>query len=251
MKTTSGFSLLEIAIALGIIGVIGGMSLPMINSLYRHKKDHQTEQNLNQVTQALAAYVLVQKHLPYPANPQADPDQAGLSEDGRVIGLVPYRTLGLSESVAKNGYRYWLTYAAPLELTNKSIRHLITTNEGEESSSTFCEIKHPIAFLNVINEDGRPVLSIENENDLIAFVLVSHGSKGEGAFDKQGSRRPTLGRDKIINATDDLNFIDRPISLSKEAFFDDTVRWVTRNNLMAIYAQKPCQQNDDPNRTIQ
>jgi type II secretory pathway component PulJ len=47
MKTIPGFSLLEIAIALCIIG---GVSLPMINSLYKQKKDHQTEQNLTQVT---------------------------------------------------------------------------------------------------------------------------------------------------------------------------------------------------------
>jgi type II secretory pathway pseudopilin PulG len=239
MKTIPGFSLLEIAIALGIIGIIGAMSLPMINSLYKQKKDHQTEQNLNQVTQALAAYVLAHKHLPCPANPQADPDNAGLSEDNRVIGLVPYRTLGLSETVAKNGYRYWLTYAVPLELTDKNIRHLMTENVGEEPTSIFCEISHPMAFLTVINEAGQPVLPADIQNDLIAFVLVSHGSKGEGAFDDQGRRRPTFDRDKMINAADDFNFVDRPISLSKENFFDDTVRWVTRNNLMAIYAQKP------------
>jgi hypothetical protein len=222
----------------------------MIHSIYKQKKDQQTEQNLNQVTQALAAYVLVHKRLPCPANPQATPDNAGLSEDDRVIGLVPYRTLGLPETVAKNGYRYWLTYAVSLELTNRSIRHLMAENGGEEPTSIFCEISHPMTFLNVINESGQPVLPEDTQNDMIAFVLVSHGSKGEGAFDDQGRRRPTFDRDKIINAGDDFNFVDRPISLSRENFFDDTVRWVTRNNLMAIYAQKPCQQHDDPNRTI-
>ena len=60
----------------------------------------------------------------------------------------------------------------------------------------------------------------------------------------------SLSHDKAVNAADDLVFIDRLPSADPDNFFDDTVRWITRNNLMAIYGQKPCQKRDDSNHPL-
>ena len=84
------------------------------------------------------------------------------------------------------------------------------------------------------NTQGQSVFEMSRQNDFIAFVLVSHGVAGAGAFDDSGQRKPAVG-DKLKNLGS-TPFIDRPVI--KE--YDDRVRWVSRNNLMAMYAKQPC-----------
>ena len=247
-KSLPGFSLLEIAIVLCIIGIIGGFGLPALTNMLNQQKIQRTEHHLNQITQALASYVLSHKHLPCAAAPGSSGESTGTSENSRFIGLVPFRTLGLPETVAKDGYRHWITYAVVLDLTNTE--HLMMPSVDTLPERTFCEVINPHTEIQVRNQQGHSVLSGNSRGDFIAFVLVSHGPKGEGAFTDAGSRKPTSSPDKAVNVGDDLVFIDRLPSASPDNFFDDTVRWVTRNNLMAIYGQKPCQQPEDPNHLL-
>ena len=247
-KTLPGFSLLEIAIVLCIIGIVGGFGLPALTNMLKQQKINRTEQHLTQISQALAGYVLSHKHLPCAAAPGASGELAGASEDNRVIGLVPYRTLGLPESVAKDGHHHWVTYAVVPELTGT--KHLMMPQTDDSPERVFCEIRSPIAEIQVHNQQGESVLSADIRGDFIACFLIGHGPKGDGSFTDAGSRRPTLSHDKAVNAADDLVFIDRLPSADPDNFFDDTVRWITRNNLMAIYGQKPCQKRDDSNHPL-
>lgn len=245
----SAFSLLELAITLSIIGVISSFVFPALTTFYKHQKNLRTENHLNQIIQALASYVLSCKHLPSPANPSDPLD--GSSDEGRAIGVVPYRALGLPMAIAKDGYDHWITYAVVNELTSANISCVMMPQGNIPESQVFCEIKDPIFPLEVLDSQGMSVLSSQTREDFIAFVLVSHGPKGEGAFDDLGRRRPNSSRDKNINASDNLTFIDRPLSHSKENFFDDKVRWVTRNNVMGVYGQKPCQIREYHNRSVE
>ncbi len=249
-KALPGFSLLEMAIVLCIVGIIGGVSLPVLTATFKQQKIHRTEQNLAQIKQALASYVLNYKRLPCAAPPRYRPETAGLSEAHRMIGCVPYKTLGLPESVAKDGYHHWITYAVLPELTYAGLRYLMTPDSNEVAETVFCEVKNSFTPLEVRNQYGQSVLSPASPTDFIAFVLISHGASGQGSFDDEGQRRPTFHPDKIINARDDMVFIDRPVSMAGDNFFDDTVQWVTRDNLMAFYAQKPCQRREDPNQLV-
>ncbi len=42
------------------------------------------------------------------------------------------------------------------------------------------------------------------------------------------------------NEASTLNFVQKAFSASKEDYFDGMVVWVTRSNLMALYAHSPC-----------
>lgn len=244
-KRLSGFSLIEVAMVLCIIGVLSGIGIPTLNSFLKQQKVRKTEDHLEQILQSLTAYVLTNKRLPCPANPKACDEEAGVSEANCLftetfIGLVPYRTLGIPEKVIKDGYHNLISYAVNPVLTNSEIKSLNASFESDLPSTIFCEVEKGHIDLTVTNSKKQSVFMTEDSKDLVALVLVSHGPSGQGSFDEKGERRKATNPDKITNSDDSVHFIDRQLSLAKENFFDDTVKWITRDNLMAIYGKTPC-----------
>ncbi len=71
----------------------------------------------------LQEYLAQNGRLPCPADVLAPPESRGerrfgcAQTRGGYIGIVPYRTLGLPESVAKDGYGQWMTYVVDPEMT--------------------------------------------------------------------------------------------------------------------------------------
>lgn len=245
MRRLSGFSLIEVAIVLCIIGILSGISIPTLNTFSKHQKIRKTEEHLELILQSLASYVLTNKRLPCPANPTAIGEEKGVSEPNcllseKFIGLIPYRTLGIPEKIAKDGYHNWVTYAVNPVLTNTELRSINTPASSDFSHTAFCSVEKSHVDLKVTNAEKQPVFNVADSKDFIAVVLVSHGAKSEGAFDFKGERRPTTSPDKALNADSSPNFVDRDFSLIKEDFFDDTVKWITRHNLMALYGKQPC-----------
>ncbi|MDP2324962.1 MAG: prepilin-type N-terminal cleavage/methylation domain-containing protein [Gammaproteobacteria bacterium] len=94
--TQSGFSLLELAIVLLIVGLLlGGLIMPLSARMDQQKID-TTRQQLEQVRQALVGYALARDALPCPATPASN-GLASATGTGctRQHGFVPAVTLGL------------------------------------------------------------------------------------------------------------------------------------------------------------
>lgn len=244
----SAFSLLEVALVLSILGVISAYAIPVLLQTRAAARWRETDAKIESVMYALASYAQVQQRLPNPADPAAIGDSAGDEQRGRTTGILPYRTLGLQASDAKDGFHHWLSYSVSQSLTDEpqstSIqsvpRNPITglplhvVDIQSNNSNPFCHVRPGSARLDVHNTQGQSVFEMSKQSDFIAFVLVSHGVSGAGAFDDSGQRKPAVG-DKLKNLGS-TPFIDRPAT--KE--YDDRVRWVSRNNLMAMYAKQPC-----------
>ena len=93
----AGFSLLEMAIVLLIVGLLlGGLIMPLSSRMDQQKID-TTRQQLEQVRQALVGYALAHDALPCPATP-ASSGLASATGTGctRQHGFVPAVTLGLA-----------------------------------------------------------------------------------------------------------------------------------------------------------
>lgn len=85
-------------------------------------------------------------------------------------------------------------------------------------------------------------------NRFIAFVLVSHGQNGDGAFIEQ----PTAGNEKHAitanaaaeeseNRDDDLDFTLAPIIKTDNAdYFDDILVWKTNDQLISAFGNDSC-----------
>lgn len=227
-SSEAGFSLLELALVLVILGIMGGMSLPLFKARLGHGAVVKTRENQGHVLHAIAAFVEKNRRFPCPAPPQATGEAYGVEPRERKCpgakaeGLVPFRTLGISESFAKDGFKRWMTYAVDSNLADKEHENNIHTVAGGR--------------LIVRNEQEQPVIvdqKMKNQN-FIAFVLVSHGESGEGAFVGNGQITKTIregaSAHKRENYDGNFSFIE-----SKQS--DDIILWESRDLFLKQYVK--------------
>lgn len=78
-----------------------------------------------------------------------------------------------------------------------------------------------------------------------AFVLVSHGKNGRGAWLGNGTTNrfdPPDSGDEYKNASGGQVFVDGPWTLVPgPSYFDDIVRWMTQDGIMAAHGALSCQ----------
>lgn len=220
-----GFALFEIAISLAIMGMVIGLSFPMLTKLIRYNQVQTTHTNQEIVMHALSAYATRNEfHLPCPAV-----DEQGIAptrcDEGTPQGIVPYATLNISKSYALDGFGRFMTYAVTSEFTKDG-------TQGK--SEKYCEIQTP---KNPITLSGtHPQYA-----DPIAILLVSHGSKGHGAFNqsfhKIRLRSPTTEEEE--NANGDGTFVESS-SLVNPGKFDHIVKWASQGFFAQYYMKHPC-----------
>jgi len=93
----------------------------------------------------------------------------------------------------------------------------------------------------VLSSLTPPAMNVE----AIAFVLVSHGPNGNGAFLAKGTRIPpdaSTGTAEIENQNGDNVFVYAPQNNTKgAAHFDDIVMWQTQDELYSALGHLSCQ----------
>ncbi len=203
---TTGFTLTEVAVVMIIVAlVLGGMLAPLSaqNDL---RSSSETKAALADIRDALFGFAVANGRLPCPASPTiASGDAlAGIEElplstgCANVAGVIPWATLGLSETDAW-GRRY--TYVVNAKFTRPP--PLTGFASGECSGGTYTP-PLPIAAgfalctnsdLSVINTVGGTGIAAG-----VPAVVVSHGKNGFGAFLSTGVQIPnTADNDEIEN----------------------------------------------------
>ncbi len=154
-KRLAGFALMEVALALIILGVVTSFILPLIHSYLTLEAAKKTEAHQQHIFAALANHVLRYNRLPCPAQ-ESEPGKAP-KHCPQGIGHIPFKTLGLPEHVAKDGHKHWFTYIVNPELTSITIQSL-----DQGGVKCFCQA-------------NNRHLTIENvelpDHDCIAFAL--------------------------------------------------------------------------------
>ena len=215
-RALRGFVLLEVALAILIVGVLGTLGISGYRAVCEHRAYSVTEQRMERALAALAQYVKRTGCLPCPASIDSQGESVGQGAMGcpTSVGTLPYAVLGMSVREAQDGWQRPLTYAMDPALHPSTL----DVQTHESMLGPFCEVQPDalsIAGTSVSVSMSHP-----------AVVLVSHGPTGP----------TTQIPDKAQNAGVNGVFVDQ----SDDRGFDDIVRFVSRDNLLAFYAQTSC-----------
>ena len=221
LKKQSGFSLVEIAIVLVIVGLmVGGLLTPLTMQL-EQRKAADTQRALEEAREALVGFAVRYGYLPCPAISASDgqEDRSGSRcTDERRDGYLPWATLGLAKLDAWHHlYRYSVT---PAFADSVNRFKLVTARD-----------------ITVYTRDALGKLSAATAAADIPAVILSHGRNGYGATSDVGLRLANASRsneDELGNAGADINFMARGASDNRAlpgGEFDDMVTWVSPNIL--------------------
>ena len=217
----AGFSLVEMAIVMVIIGLmIGGLLTPLSVQL-EQRKVADTQKALDQAREALTGFALRNGYLPCPAVSAANglEDRSGAAcRDGKRAGFLPWATLGLDKLDSWGHlYRYSV---APAYANSQALFGLATPRD-----------------ITIGTRDPRGNLVAASAINDIPAVVMSHGKNGYGAFNELGIRvaAATVGNaDERANAGEaGIAFVARvPGDASTPGGeYDDLVTWLSPNVL--------------------
>ncbi len=85
-----GLTLLEMAIVLVVLGLIMGMTLPLLSEISKHRHFRVTNRELEEISDGLAGYAGIHGRLPW-----ADINGDGREDSGQATGTLPFLELGV------------------------------------------------------------------------------------------------------------------------------------------------------------
>jgi prepilin-type N-terminal cleavage/methylation domain-containing protein len=245
-----GFTLIEIAIVLAVLGLLIGGGVVAAGSLAQQGRVGTTKERIAVVEKALLAYVIQNACLPCPANPagtaafqdSATPATACETGCNRVSGVVPWGTLGLTEEDAADAWGKRLGYGMPAEL--HSVNAMVRSTSTMPSVTDANEL---------VIEDlaGNVVIGGTTVPADLAYVVLSHGQDGAFAYgvggttegaDKFGQNGTGVGQDENrVSVSANLNYADGPVNGSNSsAHFDDIVAYRSARNIILACGAGSC-----------
>jgi prepilin-type N-terminal cleavage/methylation domain-containing protein len=203
-QNDAGFTLVEMAIVLMIVGLLlGGLLVPLsVQIEQRHITD--TQKSLSEIKEAIIGYAIVNGKLPCPAPPNLATGNAlaGVADCSLTRGVLPWATLGVSETDAW-GRRF--SYTATSAFINSTFTLATAGTLSVKNTSSGSNIA-----------SGIPA------------IIVSHGKNGLGAYTSSGSQiTVSSDPDEAENSDADAVFVSHESTTT----FDDLVDWISPNIL--------------------
>lgn len=209
-----GFTLFLVSVLLIVAAMVAATVLQQSSRDEFWNPKTETQRKLETIAKALEYYQRTNQKLPCVASLTATSGNAahGVKDDAQcpdgtiAIGAIPYRTLELQEEMAVDSWGNKFLYAVTTNLENSTL--YMAGGAGT---------------MDVYNESG--IL-----NGDVAFVVVSHGPDGKGAYTNRGgalvSNCASASGDDQENCDGDGVF--NQFSLNQVAgadFFDDQIVW--------------------------
>lgn len=268
-----GFSLVELSIVLVIGGLLLVGTLTVVAVQFDAANVNQTKTKLDKIERAVQLYYDTSGYLPCPAEPDlasTDADFA-LSQEGvasaadgtlgnatcvsvtgagnAYIGVVPTRTLSLPDEFLFDAWGDRITYAVTQKCVDGDnwLPLSSATDDTYDVSDPATTSPHGCIDTAVVSHANGGGITVNDNNPggvtprtvFAAYVLVSHGKNGIGAYNRNGARvtdgvaAATAHELENANLTgggadnfDDVFRDDRLLDFDGAVeFFDDLVRW--------------------------
>ena len=319
-RSASGFTLVELAVVIIILGALTFGVFALLRPLVQNFRHVETAEKMEKISRILNRYAIENYRLPCPAEPNraaVNPPygfQSGGGADGAAIpnicptteGIIPFRAMGVPESLAVDGFGNYFTYAISPAFSQNTYNDLPATvhpacrtadwfyDEGKNNGTRvmrninprkarFCCPGTPAqgTDLNILDENSSNVMGIvrapgpddyQTPDTLMrpvnfstgalinttggeyylapqvppanaratapAYILISHGMNGLGAFLPGSNTRNTLPTtaQELENADGDNTYFDtKTRSTNVVTRFDDLILWRTQD---AIFAEE-------------
>ncbi len=240
-RDQQGFTLIELAIVMAVAGLMLAGTMKLLGGQLDQSRIKTTRDRLRMAYDALTSYYVTHAQLPCPADgalassdanygraqPEASGSCTGVAAANRVL---PWRTLGLQEELSYDGWRQRLTYqvSAPLTTAGAAASGNLSVRDGAQSVAGTTEIT-PAA----------------------AFIVISHGENGLGAWLPSGQRKTTagIGAHEAENTDGAAPFVDKAPSQASGDEFDDLVIWRDKGVLAqaagAVFSGPVCSAADN------
>lgn len=260
--SVQGFTLVEIAVVLVILAILATIAGGGIVAAADANRRLETNNNLAKAEAALVSFVSSTRRLPCPADgalPNTDANwglerrSASGTCDAMVRGVVPWRTVGLTQPEVTDGWQTLFTYRVPLHLT---INGGMTMSDCDPAGTDALNTGTPAHICSAACTAGNMAtctmpgtflsgkgLQIRNAAGAIladpaatpatgaAYVLVSNGPTRGPGYSADGvliAINGTLGTEEGKNQNNQVlqaYYVDTdPDATATVAHFDDIVR---------------------------
>ena len=220
-RQNTGFTLVEMAIVLVIVGLLlGGLLMPL-GAQVEQRKISETQKALDDIKEALIGYAVNQTppHLPCP-------DKTGGGGAGTANDGLEDVTAATGACVAQEGNIPWATLGvADVDAWGNRIHYRVDTPFSNRSpAATFT-----LASTGALRACPTAACAASTATALPAIVL-SYGKNGFGA---SGIKPAPTSADEVENTDIDTDFVSRTPSPagSTAGEFDDIATWLSPNTL--------------------
>src|SRR5450830_1060536 len=245
-----GFTLVEMAVVLVIIGLLVSAGLGVGNAQMQMARITTTKQKEDAIKSALISFIARNNRLPCPAVAGLAPGAVGYGVEALipgtctntfqdalpvtvVTGVLPWSSLGITDESASDGYYNRFTYQVKLSATNTNSQTIAGLN-GIISTHLAAPAVLATSPASLVNHTNLCVSTAFNPCSSVA-IIVSHGQNGFGAFSPRGIQVPTAGAgaDELENIDNDSKFVIKEFSSSATNPFDDIVLPLTPPDLLS------------------
>ena len=261
IRAVPGFTLIEIAVVIVVLSLLLAMIAGLATAMLGQQRREATRQRLAGVETAIALFVSQNKRLPCPADGRTPGTTSGAGTEARndttdvcniggaantqTHGVVPWQTLGLAEQDVTDGWGNRLTYRVAPELVRDNAMNLTACDPGGTGglSSGVCDAScasgtFPASCTppsTYTYDKGLKIRNIVSASLIMdpapasgpstgaAYVVISHGENGEGAYSNQGTLQAgtiASGTLESANNAADVTFVNA-LSSTAAAFVDD------------------------------
>lgn len=233
-KNNGGFTLIEIAVSLMVMGLLIAPAIAAYNLYVEQQKIEHTKISLDRSSTAITAFLESYGRYPCPAPMDADVGDVeygyedcsatapgiitaqsarvpALANPNVLIGSLPFRTLNLDQNDVRDGYYSRLTYAVTEDLTDSTA---YAANLGG---------------IGVLSNAGGGDSAISPEN-AAHFLILSHGKNGYGAIIESGAPAGNCASGSALEQENCDYLTDAPAEAifqitHKQNNFDDVVSY--------------------------